>query len=151
MKSFNFLLPKRENKPRETGLTMALDKGLGYETAKSLMEISGEYVDFLKFGWGTIILHDREIIRKKVEMYKSFNITPYTGGTLFEIAYRNNKVLEFFEDAKLIGFKAVEISDGSTDIEHAKKLEFIAEAKEKDFMFYLKLVKKILMQMQLLT
>ncbi len=51
---------------------------------------------FLKFGWGTIIVHDKEIIKRKIEMYKSFEITPYTGGTLFEIAYINNKVPEFF-------------------------------------------------------
>jgi len=133
MKSFNFLLPKRENKPRKTGLTMALDKGLGYETAKSLMEIAGEYVDFLKFGWGTIIIHDREIIKKKIEMYKSFNIKPYTGGTLFEIAYKNNKITEFFKEAKSMGFDCIEISDGSIDIEHEEKLEFIAKAKEKGF------------------
>ena len=29
---------------------MVLDKGLGLETAESLMDISGEYVDYLKFG-----------------------------------------------------------------------------------------------------
>lgn len=112
---------------------MVLDKGLGYETAKSLMEIAGEYVDFLKFGWGTIIIHEKEIIMKKVEMYKSFDIVPYTGGTLFEIAYTNNKVDEFFKEAKNLGFEAIEISDGSTDMEKNEKLEFITKAKEKGF------------------
>ena len=42
MKSFNFLLKEREEKPRTKGLTMVLDKGLGLETADSLMKISGE-------------------------------------------------------------------------------------------------------------
>ena len=130
MKSFEFLLPQRENKPRNKGLTMVLDKGLGYEMAKSLMEISGEYVDLLKFGWGTVITHDKEIIKKKVEMYKSFDIIPYTGGTLFEIAYINNEVEGFFKESKDIGFTAIEISDGSTDMEHNEKLKFISKAKE---------------------
>ena len=56
MKSFEFLSIKREEKPRNCGLTMVLDKGLGLETVRSLMEISGEYVDYLKFGWGTSIV-----------------------------------------------------------------------------------------------
>jgi len=133
MKCFEFLLPSRREKPRNNGLTMVLDKGLGYEMSKSLMEISGEYVDLLKFGWGTIIIHNKEIIQKKVEMYKSFDIIPYTGGTLFEIAYTNNKVKEFFEEAKTIGFEAIEISDGSTDMEKDEKLEFISCAKEEGF------------------
>ena len=45
MKSFNFLLKEREEKPRQKGITMVLDKGLGLETAESLMNISGDYVE----------------------------------------------------------------------------------------------------------
>lgn len=75
LKSFEFLSKKREEKPRTCGLTMVLDKGLGLETASSLMDISGEYVDYLKFGWGTSIVHEQDIIRAKVEMYKSHHIT----------------------------------------------------------------------------
>ena len=74
---------------------MVLDKGLGLETAESLMKISGEYVDYLKFGWGTSIVHEQDIIRRKVEMYQSYDITPYTGGTLFELACYQNKLDEF--------------------------------------------------------
>ena len=63
MKSFEFLSKKRDEKPRSKGITMVLDKGLGLETAESLMNISGEYVDYLKFGWGTSIVHEQEIIK----------------------------------------------------------------------------------------
>jgi len=133
MKSFNFLLPNRSKKPRNNGLTMALDKGLGYKTGKSLMEIAGDYVDLLKFGWGTIVLHDKNIIMKKIKMYKSFDIIPYPGGTLFEIAYTKNKVSEYFEEAMSIGFDTLEISDGSTDMASEEKLDFIATAKDKGF------------------
>lgn len=112
---------------------MVLDKGLGFDVSKSLMEISGEYVDYLKFGWGTIIVQDKEIIKRKVGMYKSFEIIPYTGGTLFEIAYINNKVPEFFKEASSIGFEVIEISDGSTDMTEEKKLDYIKEAKKRGF------------------
>ena len=112
---------------------MVLDKGLGLETAKSLMEISGEYVDYLKFGWGTSIVHEQEIIKSKVEMYKSHDITPYTGGTLFELAYMQDKLDEFFTEAHNLGFPAVEISDGSTSISHADKLECIGKSKDEGF------------------
>ncbi|MCQ2970236.1 phosphosulfolactate synthase [Methanobrevibacter gottschalkii] len=133
MKSFEFLSIKREKKPRTSGLTMVLDKGLGLETASSLMDISGEYVDYLKFGWGTSIVHEQDIIKSKVEMYKSHNITPYTGGTLFELAYTKDKLEEFFDEAHNLGFPAIEVSDGSTDIPHENKLECIEKAKESGF------------------
>ena len=112
---------------------MVLDKGLGLETARSLMDISGEYVDYLKFGWGTSIVHEQEIIRAKVEMYKEHDITPYTGGTLFELAYMNDKLEEFFAEARQLGFPAIEISDGSTSIHHNDKLNCIKRAKREGF------------------
>ncbi len=112
---------------------MVLDKGLGLETAESLMNISGEYVDYLKFGWGTSIVHEQEIIKAKVEMYKAHDITPYTGGTLFELAFMNEKLDEFFSEAHDLGFPAIEISDGSISIPHDKKVECIRLAKENGF------------------
>ncbi len=133
MKSFEFLSKKRESKPRDCGITMVLDKGLGLETAESLMNISGEYVDYLKFGWGTSIVHEQDIIRAKVEMYKAHDITPYTGGTLFELAYMNHKLEEFFEEARSLGFPAIEISDGSTSIVHEDKLNCIKRARLEGF------------------
>ena len=133
MKSFEFLSIKREEKPRNCGITMVLDKGLGLETASSLMDISGEYVDYLKFGWGTSIVHEQDIIKAKVEMYKAHNITPYTGGTLFELAYMNDKLDEFFAEAHNLGFPAIEISDGSTSISHEDKLNCIKKAKQEGF------------------
>lgn len=133
MKSFEFLSKKREEKPRNCGITMVLDKGLGLETAESLMDISGDYVDYLKFGWGTSIVHDREIIKAKVEMYKNHDITPYTGGTLFELAYKADKLNEFFDEARDLGFPAIEISDGSISINHNDKLNCIKRAKKEGF------------------
>lgn len=133
MKSFEFLSIKREEKPRTCGLTMVLDKGLGFETASSLMDISGEYVDYLKFGWGTSIVHEQDIIKSKVEMYKSHNITPYTGGTLFELAYTKNKLEELFDEAHNLGFPAIEVSDGSIMMSHEDKLECIEKTKEAGF------------------
>ncbi len=112
---------------------MVLDKGLGLETANSLMDISGEYVDYLKFGWGTSIVHEQDIIKAKVEMYKNHNIIPYTGGTLFELAYRDNKLEDYFDEARKLGFPALEVSDGSIMIPHEDKLECIDLAKGEGF------------------
>ncbi len=145
MKSFNFLLKKEKKNQEKKGITMVLDKGLGLETAESLMNISGDYVDYLKFGWGTSIVHEQDIIKDKVAMYKSHNITPYTGGTLFELAYMNDKLEEFFQEAHDLGFEAIEVSDGSTTISHdKKKLECIESAKKDGFEVLSEVGKKIL-------
>lgn len=133
MKAFNFITPYRVEKPRKNGITMMLDKGMGLRTLNDLMEVSGEYIDFAKFGWGTSALHDRELIQKKVEMYLSHDINPYPGGTLFEIAYMKNKFSEFLDEAEKLGFTAIEISDGSTNITPEERRNIISKTKERGF------------------
>ena len=133
MKAFNFITPYRVEKPRKNGITMMLDKGMGLRTLNDLMEVSGEYIDFAKFGWGTSALHDRELIQKKVEMYLSHDINPYPGGTLFEIAYMKNKFSEFLDESEKLGFTAIEISDGSTNITPEERRNIISKTKERGF------------------
>ena len=47
-------LPERTNKPRESGITMVIDKGSSLQECKNLIESSSKYIDFVKFGWNTI-------------------------------------------------------------------------------------------------
>ncbi|HML05599.1 MAG TPA: phosphosulfolactate synthase [Methanobacterium sp.] len=142
MKAFNFIAPDRITKPRKNGITMMLDKGMGLNTLNDLMEVSGEFIDLAKFGWGTSALHDRELIKNKAEMYLSYDIIPYPGGTLFELAYLKNKFDEFLNEADKLGFKAVEISDGSTDISLKDRKEVISKAKEQGFLVISEVGKK---------
>lgn len=142
LNAFDFLLLERETKPRSKGVTMVLDKGLGLESADSLMKIAGDHVDFVKFGWGTSIVHNRDLIKDKVSMYKSHDIVPYTGGTLFELAFSQCKLDEFFKEARDLGFPAVEISDGSCVISHEDKLDCIKRARDEGFMVLSEVGKK---------
>ncbi|WP_409199509.1 phosphosulfolactate synthase [Methanobrevibacter sp. DSM 116169] len=151
MKSFNFLLEGTNNKPRDSGLTMVLDKGLGFDTAKSLMEVSGDYVDYLKFGWGTTAIQDFNLLKEKVAMYKSFDIIPYVGGTLFEIAYDQNKLDEFLDRLKKLGFETIEISDGSININRPDKLDCIKKVKDMGFEVISEVGKKNLVKDQEIT
>ena len=142
MNAFNFITPYRIEKPRRTGITMMLDKGIGLRVLRDLMEVSGEYIDLAKFGWGTSALHDRDLIKEKVEMYLSYDINPYPGGTLFELAYMKNKFDEFLEEADKLGFTAIEISDGSTNISSEERRDVIERSKELGFLVISEVGKK---------
>ncbi|MCZ3365034.1 MULTISPECIES: phosphosulfolactate synthase [Methanobacterium] len=133
MKAFNFITPYRVEKPRKNGITMMLDKGMGLRVLEDLMEVSGEYIDFAKLGWGTSALHDRELIQNKAEMYLSYDVNPYPGGTLFELAYMKNKFSEFLDESDKLGFTAIEISDGSTIISPEERRNIISKTKERGF------------------
>ena len=51
MDSAEFLgLPARVAKPRQVGLTHVMDKGLGLDAIRSMVEMSGDYIDIVKLG-----------------------------------------------------------------------------------------------------
>ncbi|OEC84472.1 MULTISPECIES: phosphosulfolactate synthase [Methanobacterium] len=133
MKAFDFIGSYRIPKPRKIGITMMLDKGLGLNALNDLMEVSGEYIDLAKFGWCTSALHDRDLVKDKIDTYLSYDVTPYPGGTLFEVAYMKNKFSEFLDESDKLGFTAIEISDGSTVISPEERRNIISETKDRGF------------------
>ncbi len=46
-------LPARPGKPREVGITHVMDKGLNLRDIEGLFDTGGQFVDIVKFGWGT--------------------------------------------------------------------------------------------------
>lgn len=141
MNAFNFLTKDRVRSPEE-GITMMLDKGMGPNMVEDFLEISGPYVDLAKLGWGTSAIHERELIKYKVDTYLSNDIIPYPGGTLFELAYIQDKFDEFLAEADDLGFKAIEISDGTIEITPDERARIISEVKEAGFMALTEVGKK---------
>jgi len=141
MNAFDFLTPNRIHKPG-SGITMMLDKGIGPLYVKDILEIAGKYVDLAKFGWGTSALHDKDMIKEKVESYVSYDVTPYPGGTLFEIAYLQNKLDEFLDEADKLGFEAIEISDGTIDLSIEEREDAIAKIIDNGFLAITEVGKK---------
>lgn len=130
--AFDFLTQDRICQPG-TGITMMLDKGLGTRGVKDLLEMSGEYVDFAKFGWGTSALHQKDIITEKIELYKTYGVKPYPGGTLLEVAYLQDKLDQFLQESLELGFEAIEISDGTINIPSEDRSQIIGEVKDLGF------------------
>src|SRR5688500_10349221 len=108
----NFLdLPARSPKPRESGLTHVMDKGMGIREIEGLFDTAGEYVDIVKLGWGTSYVTNN--LEKKIALYRSFGTPIVCGGTLFEAVYGQGKMDEFKRWLEHFRFSHVEISDGT--------------------------------------
>src|SRR5688572_2447513 len=75
-------IPERIPKPRRSGLTMVMDKGLSIEEARNFLSIGKPHVDIVKLGFGTSYVTPN--LREKIELYHSHDIPVYFGGTLFE-------------------------------------------------------------------
>ncbi len=116
-------LPERAQKPRSVGLTMVMDKGLSTEETRNFLSIAHPHVDVVKLGFGTsYVTPDLE---KKLEVFKSFNIPIYFGGTLFEAFLIRNQLEDYIQMCAYYGVAYMEVSDGSVNIEHKEKCRLI--------------------------
>ena len=118
-------LPARAPKPRHTGLTHVIDKGLNLRDIEGLFDTAGEFVDIVKLGWGTSYVTNN--LEKKIALYRSFDTPIVCGGTLFEAVYARGKLNEFKRWLSNQRFSHVEISDGTLEIPRERKLELITE------------------------
>jgi phosphosulfolactate synthase len=129
MKIFLPYIPERPDKPRDSGITMVMDKGLSIRQAEDFMSVGSVYTDFVKLGFGTSVITPG--FEKKIKIYKSSGVTPYFGGTLFEAFIVRDMFREFVEFVDKYEIDLVEVSDGSFDIEHKRKLEYINKLAER--------------------
>ncbi|MFT4153749.1 phosphosulfolactate synthase [Parafilimonas sp.] len=116
-------IPERKQKPRASGITMIMDKGLSFEETKNFLSISHPHVDILKLGFGTAYVTPN--LREKIEVYQSYNIPVYFGGTLFEAFLIRNQFNDYIEICKDYNINYMEVSDGSITIPHAEKCGYI--------------------------
>jgi phosphosulfolactate synthase len=116
-------IPERTVKPRETGFTMAMDKGMSLNETENFLSSSSEFVDIVKFGWGTSYCTPN--LKEKIKAYKSAGIPVYLGGTLFEAFIIRDQFDDFQKTLDKFGFDYVEVSDGSLEMDHDVKCEYI--------------------------
>jgi phosphosulfolactate synthase len=122
-------IPDRPGKIRNSGITMVMDKGLSIREAEDFMSVGREYTDFVKFGFGTSLITPG--FGEKIKLYKEAGVIPYFGGTLFEAFIIRNMYMEFIDFLDEYQIELVEVSDGSFDMDHNRKLEYISSLAER--------------------
>lgn len=121
-------LPKRSAKPRDHGITLVLDKGYSVRQAEDFCSTASEYTDIVKLGWGTSYVTQN--LNEKLELYKSYNIPVYFGGTLFEAYVLRNQLDSYVELLKKYEIEFVEVSNGTIWLSESKKLDIIKDLSE---------------------
>jgi len=102
---------------------MVMDKGLSVGEARNLVDSGKEFIDFIKFGFGTSLITPS--LEEKIKIYKEAGVNPYFGGTLFEIFIVRNKFDEYRKFVDSFGLEFVEVSDGSMELDFEQKLNYI--------------------------
>ena len=123
----------RTSKPRTTGLTMVIDKGIGMNQTKDLVQTSGEFIDIIKLTFGTSAFYDKEFLKEKIQLLASSDIDVMPGGTFLEVALWKGALEKYLERAKELGFSTIEVSDGTITINPAKRKDIIRQALDMEF------------------
>lgn len=118
-------IPSRVAKPRQKGLTMVMDKGLSLRQVEDFLEVSSTHTDIVKLGWATSFVTPN--LKEKLALYRSAGIPVYFGGTLFEAFAVRNQFEDYQRVLDEFGMEYAEVSDGSMEIEHELKCEYIAK------------------------
>jgi phosphosulfolactate synthase len=121
-------IPERTRQPRESGLTMMMDKGLSIREAEDFVSSSAAFTDLVKFGFGTALISVG--LEEKIGIYKAAGLKPYFGGTLFEVFIVRNRFDDFRTMLDRYRVETAEVSDGSMAIPHDEKLEYIRKLSE---------------------
>ena len=116
-------LPVRTEKPRTTGFTMAMDKGLSLRETEDFVSACSDFVDIVKLGWATSYVTKN--LTEKIAVYKSAGIPVYFGGTLFEAFIVRGQFDDYRKVLDKFGLDHAEVSDGSISLNHDKKCEYI--------------------------
>ncbi len=116
-------IPSRTDKPRNSGFTMAMDKGLSLREVEDFIEVSGDYVDIVKLGWATSFVTKN--LREKIDIYRAAGIPVYFGGTLFEAFVIRDQFDDYVRLLEEYQLEFAEVSDGSITLDHNKKCRYI--------------------------
>jgi len=132
----------RSKKPRETGFTMVIDKGLGIEATKDLINLAGDYIDDVKLTFGTSAFYDENLLKEKNRLLKDAGIEVMPGGTFLEVTIWQKVYDRYLERAKELGFTAIEVSDGTINIDVEIRKEIIKKALSAGFLVISEVGKK---------
>ncbi|WP_017730238.1 phosphosulfolactate synthase [Nafulsella turpanensis] len=121
-------IPDRTQKPRDFGFTMAMDKGLSIREVEDFLSMSSEYVDIVKLGWATSFVTPN--LKEKLRVYREANIPVYFGGTLFEAFIARNQFDDYRRILDEFELTHAEVSDGSIELDHQLKCEYIRQLSE---------------------
>lgn len=121
-------IPERTQKPRQTGYTMAMDKGLSLREVEDFINVCGDYVDIVKLGWATSYVTPK--LKEKLQLYREAGIPTYFGGTLFEAFVIRGQFEDYRKVLDEYQMTFAEVSDGSITLEHHQKCEYINKLSE---------------------
>jgi phosphosulfolactate synthase len=102
---------------------MLIDGGIPVWQFIDLITSGSEYIDFVKFGWGTAVVTSS--LDAKIELLKAHEIGHYFGGTLFEKFVLQGRFDDYRKFCLEHSCHHVEVSNGTISMSNSEKASYI--------------------------
>ncbi|GBE42669.1 MAG TPA: hypothetical protein ENH05_02905 [Rhizobiales bacterium] len=122
---------RSRSKPRSSGLTMMMDWGLPLGMQEDWLDLVAPFADLAKFVSGTARLYEEDYLLQKIALYKKHDVHPFIGGQFLEYIYATqglSSAKPYFEEAKRLGFEAIEVSDNCVPLDRKARQTLIRTA-----------------------
>ncbi len=120
----------RPSKPRECGLTMMVDWGIGPHAQDDLIATAADHFDFAKVAVGISRLLANDLLKEKIRKYQQRQIEPFPGGQFLEYAEVHGTSDLYFPAVVRAGYRWVEVSDNLGAVSIEWKARMIHQATE---------------------
>ncbi len=126
-------LPPRSPKPRNRGITSMIDFGPdtfgwcgGERGISDLLDVAAEYIDYAKIYAMNTLLIPRDVVKRTTKLYRDAGVAPFTGGILFEYAWRRNEIDGLIALLSQLGIPGLEISENYVTLSADERQRMIA-------------------------
>jgi phosphosulfolactate synthase len=106
------------------------------------MDTAADQIDFLKLSFGTSAFYTEKILREKIELVRAADVHIYPGGTFLEVTVWQERFGEYLKRAKELGFNAIEVSDGTLEMNDRVRGDCIKRALDSGFVVLTEVGKK---------
>ena len=129
--AFSFVrVAPRPPKPREAGLTIVADRGVGLNRVGDLLDSAGSYIDLAKIAIGAFRLQRAEFLERKIALYREHAVRTFFAGDVTEAAFLQGVSRDFYREVKRLGGDAVEVSSAQVTMTLDDKCALIRMAKD---------------------
>jgi phosphosulfolactate synthase len=102
---------------------MMIDSGLPTGAFTDVISSHGDYVDVVKFGWGTALV--TKDLDRKTRVLAEAGIGFFFGGTLFEHHVWTDKLDDYLRLVDRTGATHIEVSNGTIPLDQRSKAEYV--------------------------
>lgn len=123
-------IPGRSPKPRTEGVTMMVDWGLPPGAQRDILGFASEFIDLAKVAISISGLISEDALVHKILAYREAGVEPFPGGMFVELAYKQGKVPQYYQECRRVGYRLVEVSDNVVHFSEEVRERLIRQAVE---------------------